>query len=89
MLKAAAKVPDIDVRKNLKEEISLEFHTCKNLVDNNAIKTAIANGQRSLSRLDDLSGTKSVYSKRNGGSWIDTQDEDDVRGRVGTGWPWS
>jgi hypothetical protein len=87
MLKAAAKVPDLDVRKNLKEEITLEFHTCKSLVDNNAIKTAIANGQRSLSRLDDLSGTKSRF-QRNGGSWIDTQDEEDVRGRVGTGWPW-
>jgi hypothetical protein len=92
MLKSANHVADQSVRAGLLEEIKIEFHKCKSLSDGAAVKNAIAHGQRSLAQLEDLSGYKTAPAslpKKGSGSWIDTQDEEDVRGRVGTGWPWS
>ena len=91
LLQCVKRLDDVSVRNSLKLEIRTEFHNGMTLKDNNAIKTAIINGQRSLTQLEDMTGgVKSVtMSKYKGDSWLDTKDEVDVRGRVGTGWPWS
>lgn len=91
MLRAAKRVDDVSVQDSLRQEIRNEFVNSKNLKDNAAIKTALVTGQRSLSRLEDMSTAPSSSKKAtqsDSNSWINTADDTDVRGRVGTGWPW-
>lgn len=96
LLKAAKRVDDASLRDSLHLEIRNEFVHSKDLKDNSAIKTALVTGQRSLGRLEDLcSSSKASTAKngkhvsdRNSNSWMNTSDDSDVRGRVGTGWPW-
>lgn len=88
MLKSARSIEDVLLKQSLKAQIKTEFRIGAALVDNNATKTAIAHGQRCLVQLDELSGRKRD-SRKTEGSWLDTKDEQDVRGRVGSGWPWS
>ena len=82
----------MDVRQGIQQEIRSGFAQCKTLTDSSSIKTSIVAGQRSLTQLEDMCGVKPSSSAKqsipDAGSWINTKDKDDVRGRVGTGWPW-
>ena len=87
LLKGARRTPDVVLAASLKDQIRTDFKNGKNLKDKVSIKSAIVNGQKSLIRLDDLNGTNQGTTIKSG-SWIDTKDDEDVRGRVGAGWPW-
>lgn len=92
LLKTSRGVSDGDVRQGIQQEIRSGFAQCKTLTDSSSIKTSIVAGQRSLTQLEDMCGVKPSSSAKqsipDAGSWINTKDKDDVRGRVGTGWPW-
>lgn len=92
LLKTSKGVVDEDVRNGIRQEIRSGFAQGKILTDSASIKTSIVAGQRSLSQLEDMCGVKPSNSAKqqipDAGSWINTKDKDDVRGRVGTGWPW-
>mmetsp|Transcript_24737 Transcript_24737/g.41242 ORF Transcript_24737/g.41242 Transcript_24737/m.41242 type:complete len:120 (+) Transcript_24737:16-375(+) len=93
LLKACKNVDDSSVKSDLIDEIKLEFHTNKELEEKIAIKNAITQGNRSLTQLNDMIGGQNrVYGSNaiaGESSWLDTNDCDDERGRVGTDWPWS
>ena len=94
LLKTARGIEDEQLRASLREEVRIEFKNSKSLVDKVAIKTAIIQAQKSLTQLEDLSSRKSTASSGNTskakvtGSWLDSSESGDIRGRVGTGWPW-
>lgn len=83
-LKAAQVVDDPDLRNTLKMQIKQEYRSKKHIVDTAAIRSLLAEGQRSLKQI------KSMSTKHNSSdSWLSTDDVNDVRGRMGSGWPWS
>lgn len=71
-----------DLRKQVRREFRLNMH------DNDpfAIKRNITEGQRQFQELQEFTGRSNKYK---GESWINIQDPEDPRGRVGTGWPWA
>ncbi|KAJ1432281.1 hypothetical protein B484DRAFT_31933 [Ochromonadaceae sp. CCMP2298] len=89
LLRTARHVEDKGLQKDIRDEIKLEFGKNKDLLDKSSVRTAVQEATRSLTRLEDMTGvTPATPASKKGGSWLDTQDSDDVRGRVGTGWPW-
>ncbi|KAG7351682.1 complex 1 LYR family protein [Nitzschia inconspicua] len=52
------------------------------------IQRAVTEGKRRLRELQDFTGQSNGRYQQEGQSWIDIQDPDDPRGRIGTGWPW-
>jgi len=72
-------------KEDLLKEVQKEFQSCKLDTDPLIIKRSIAEGQRRYEELKELTGESNKYEST---SWINTQDEDDPRGRVGTNWPW-
>jgi len=70
---------------DLLKEVQKEFQSCKSDTDPLIIKRSILEGQRRYEELKEFTGESNKYE---GSSWINTQDEDDPRGRVGTNWPW-
>lgn len=73
-------------KEELREQVRKEFKLNKNDTNSFAIKQNIADGQRRFEELQEFTGQSNKYS---GESWINIQDPDDPRGRVGTGWPWA
>lgn len=73
----------IDLKTSLKDEIRNEFRKNGLLSDPRLIKSALIEGQRNLQKLDayvlEPNGEKPQI--------VDT-NEDDVKGRIGEGWPW-
>jgi hypothetical protein len=70
---------------DLKQQVQREFAANKTLLDSAHIQRELGEGQRKLAELQDFTGR----TQPGADSWIHIQDEDDQRGRVGTGWPWS
>ena len=99
LLKTARRIEDATLKNDIHLEIKTEFAKNKGLESNVLIKTAIVSAQRSLTQLEDLSGGNKKFStvetnpppsstKTTDNSWLNSSDKDDIRGRVGTGWPW-
>ena len=84
-LKAAKDIPDVDVKKSVLIQIELEFRKNILISDKSTVATLFKDANRSLDSIRDLSRPKSTFSS----SWLNNADEEDKRGRVGTGWPWS
>ena len=85
-LKAVKDVSDIDLKKSVRGQIELEFRKNILITDKSTIATLFKEASRSLDSIRDLSRPKSTASSS---SWMNTSDEEDKRGRVGTGWPWN
>lgn len=103
LLRAARHCQDPSLRKDITQQIRVEFQRNKDIQDNTLIRSCIQDATKSLKKVQDLvgvapnsagnSGSVAVASKRTvknetGGSWLEVQDEEDKRGRVGEGWPW-
>jgi len=71
---------------DLREQVRKEFQSNKNDTDPFAVKRNIAEGQRRFEELKEFTGQSNKYTGDE--SWINIKDEEDPRGRVGTGWPW-
>lgn len=72
---------------DLRDQVRKEFQVNKNDNDPFAVKRNIAEGQRRFEELKEFTGQSNKYT--GDGSWINIKDEEDPRGRVGTGWPWA
>lgn len=72
-------------QKDLKEQVQREFKANKADTDPFNVQRALAEGKRRFEELQDFTGNNKKYD---GDSWLNTKDEEDPRGRVGTGWPW-
>jgi len=73
-------------QEDLKAQVRKEFHINKDDTNSFTVKQNIAEGQRRFEELKEFTGQSNKYT---GESWINIQDPDDPRGRVGTGWPWA
>jgi len=73
-------------QEDLREQVRKEFQVNKHDKDPFTVKQNIAEGQRRFEELKEFTGQSNKYT---GESWINIQDPDDPRGRVGTGWPWA
>mmetsp|Transcript_17404 Transcript_17404/g.40009 ORF Transcript_17404/g.40009 Transcript_17404/m.40009 type:complete len:209 (-) Transcript_17404:2030-2656(-) len=71
---------------DLTEQVRREFRINMHDKDPFAVKRNLAEGQRQFEELREFTGQSNKYT---GESWINIQDPDDPRGRVGTGWPWA
>eukprot|EP00532_Pseudo-nitzschia_australis_P008403 CAMPEP_0168177518 /NCGR_PEP_ID=MMETSP0139_2-20121125/8507_1 /TAXON_ID=44445 /ORGANISM="Pseudo-nitzschia australis, Strain 10249 10 AB" /LENGTH=112 /DNA_ID=CAMNT_0008096595 /DNA_START=440 /DNA_END=778 /DNA_ORIENTATION=+ len=71
---------------DLREQVRREFRINMHDKDAFAVKRNLAEGKRQFAELQEFTGQSNKYK---GESWINTQDAEDPRGRVGTGWPWA
>lgn len=72
-------------QEELKDQVQREFKANVTVSDPFNTQRAITEGKRRFQELQEFTGSTNKYD---GDSWLNTPDEDDRRGRVGTGWPW-
>lgn len=73
-------------RSDLHEQVRKEFRTHMADTDPFNIQRALAEGKRRFEELQQLTGGDN--NNNGGNSWMNIQDDEDPRGRVGHGWPW-
>lgn len=73
-------------QEDLMEQVRKEFKVNKRVTNPFTVKQNIAEGQRRFEELQEFTGQSNKYK---GESWMNIQDPDDPRGRIGTGWPWA
>jgi hypothetical protein len=88
LLKSAGKLTNRTLAVEIKRQIVNDFARNKHITDSLAIRTLVQEGTRNAKQLQDMDITNSG-SKSGADSWMNSSDEGDERGRVGTGWPWS
>lgn len=74
-------------KDDLRDQVRREFRIHARETDAFSAKRNLAEGQRQFEELQQFTGQSNKYT--GGESWINIQDNDDPRGRVGTGWPWA
>lgn len=70
---------------DLREQIQREFKANRTVTDPFNVQRALAEGKRRFQELQEFTGSDNKYE---GESWLNTPDEEDRRGRLGSGWPW-
>jgi hypothetical protein len=80
-----------DIVKQIKEE----FNNNRGVTNASLISSLIVDGSRQVEALRAIgkgaggTGTGTGAEEYDSSSWINSGDDDDVRGRVGEQWPWS
>lgn len=102
LLRGASDLEDRSLVGPVHDQIRFEFKNNAKITDNVALRNLIQDGQRQLSKLQSM-GTKALKQRQAGsgeeglhapsghaGSWLNdgAADAEDIRGRVGTKWPW-
>jgi hypothetical protein len=72
-------------QEDLRLQVRQEFRAHKDLNDPYNLQRALAEGKRKYKELQEFTGSNKKYD---GDSWVNIEDAEDPRGRVGTGWPW-
>jgi hypothetical protein len=72
-------------QSELRNQLRREFKSLKADTNTFNIQRALTEGKRRLEELQEFTGEDNKYESN---SWINIQDPDDPRGRVGRGWPW-
>jgi hypothetical protein len=85
-LKTVGKIPTVQDQVAAQEEIRLRFRQLQTETDTLTIQMALKEGERRLQQVSSLVGYAPAAADKD--SWINTQDPEDPRGRVGTLWPW-
>ena len=81
---------DSHVRKELRDQIRNEFKSKANETNRANMKAHLMEGERQLQFLRIYRGTaKQVPNQGEEQTWVGTVDADDIKGRIGTGWPWN
>ena len=90
MMKTAGKVEALDARESIKEEVRNGFKVNMSLTEKISINACIKEADTNLRMIRELAdGDNARDGNGDGdGSWLDNSDDEDQRGRVGTGWPW-
>mmetsp|Transcript_3730 Transcript_3730/g.3866 ORF Transcript_3730/g.3866 Transcript_3730/m.3866 type:complete len:119 (-) Transcript_3730:49-405(-) len=90
MLREACKVSDDSLKNDLRNQIRTEFKIGKDDTDKVTIKNRLIEGTRQLEQLQAVSNSFIKNSLIDQNSWINvSEDENDIRGRIGDGWPWA
>ena len=98
LMRGAADLNDKSLTSHVREQIRFEFRNNSKITDNVALRNLIQDGQRQLTKLQSM-GTKAAHqlahasplpvsSSGSGSSWLNEQDGEDQRGRMGAKWPW-
>ena len=98
-LKAIRSIPiseGDDLKSDLSRQVKQEFGAHRNETDRFIVQRAIQDGQRRYHELLHLVPTKIGRNENNADSsqtvdkdsWLNIDDPEDPRGRVGEGWPW-
>jgi hypothetical protein len=72
-------------QEDLRLQVQNEFRANKDDSDPFNTQRSLAEGKRKYQELQEMTGHK---KQEGGDSWLNTDDPEDTRGRVGTGWPW-
>lgn len=86
-LKSIRLIEDTRERQNAFQEVHREFRNHASLKDPLATQMAVTEGERKLKQIQSMVGY-SDSTVDDDDSWLNTQDPEDERGRVGTEWPW-
>ena len=89
-LRAVACIPDPTFQLSSKKEVQTSFGRYKNETDALTIQMALREGERQLEQVKSMVGYVGPddAAKKDEDSWLNTDDEEDPRGRVGVMWPW-
>mmetsp|Transcript_22577 Transcript_22577/g.49007 ORF Transcript_22577/g.49007 Transcript_22577/m.49007 type:complete len:187 (+) Transcript_22577:43-603(+) len=87
-LRAVSMIPDPAFQRSSVEEVRTTFLRYKDETDVMAIQMAVREGERQLEKVRSMVGYVDPRSREDDDSWLNIQDEDDPRGRVGMQWPW-
>ena len=94
MLQAVKLLERDDIKSDLTNQIQREFRINIKVKDPVSVRSLMSEGSRQLEILKDM-GTASKSDlpsmhqiDSSVTSWLDSSTEDDVKGRIGTGWPW-
>ena len=79
---------EVHNESELKQQIRQEFKAHSQDQDPFNIQRALQEGQRRLDELQDFTGQNHSKYEQDMQSWINIDDKEDPRGRVGQGWPW-
>lgn len=101
-LRATAKVKDDALRQSIKLQLKDQYRYGAQQTDPICVKTSLAEAQRSLKMIRDICDQEIMNEaanmamasseqevKKDPSEWLGSGPPNDVRGRVGTGWPWS
>lgn len=89
-LRAVNCIPDPTFQSSSKKEVQTSFGRYKNETDALTIQMALREGERQLEQVRSMVGYVGAENaaKTDDDSWLNIDDEDDPRGRVGVVWPW-
>ena len=88
MMKDAGKVEALDARESIKEEVKKGFRVNMSLTEKISINACIKEAETNLRMIRELADGDNARDGNGDGSWLDNSDDEDQRGRVGSGWPW-
>lgn len=87
--RAITMIPDEKWRIHARDEVRTNFAPYKQETDSLAISMATKEGDRRLNELRSMVGYTDSAAKSDVDSWLNINDKDDPRGRVGLEWPWN
>ena len=89
-LRVVACIPDPTFQLSSKKEVQTSFGRYKSETDALTIQMALKEGERQLEQVKSMVGYVGAddVAKKDEDSWLNTDDEEDPRGRVGVMWPW-
>lgn len=89
-LRAVNCIPDPAFQSSSKREVRESFGRHKDETDALSVQMALKEGERQLEQVRSMVGYVSPddAAKTHDDSWLNINDEEDPRGRVGVMWPW-
>ena len=89
-LRAVNCIRDPTFQSSSKKEVQTSFGRYKNETDALTIQMALREGERQLEQVRSMVGYVGAdnAAKTDGDSWLNINDDEDPRGRVGVVWPW-
>mmetsp|Transcript_29866 Transcript_29866/g.45804 ORF Transcript_29866/g.45804 Transcript_29866/m.45804 type:complete len:139 (-) Transcript_29866:156-572(-) len=85
-LKAVRLIPDDVDRKPVHMEVRDTFRKLSYETDELSVEMAIKDGERRLKQVQSMVGHRAAT--KDADSWLNIDDQEDPRGRVGVEWPW-
>lgn len=81
---------DPQLQTELRKQIRDGFARHKSETDKSKIKAALTDGTGQLAQLRKYAGSakKKAAGQSTDSTWVGTGEPDDIRGRIGNGWPW-
>jgi hypothetical protein len=83
LLKAASQIEDSSLKGDIRSQIIQNFRQNSNL-ERSQISIALREAHDHLKTIQNMQQRHAIPKD----SWLNSSTEDDVKGRVGKGWPW-